>query len=357
MPTLSLFALMWCCVVVFGDYYQDLELAKGEDSSDSEIKKAWRTLSKKYHPDLNKSPEAKPRYEKIAKAYDVLSDRRKRKIYDMKGDDGLKMLEEQEKNQHQHDPFAALFGHSRDRTKGNDVNMNLKVSLDDIYNGNTHTVTLQKQKLCRSCKGSGARSPSDIGQCNRCQGKGVMIQKVQLAPGFVQQIQQPCGECDGTGKKIKKKCPTCKGQKVTRGESNLEVMIEKGIPEGFEMKFEMEADESPDILPGDVIFKIHSQPHHTFKRSDNDLHMTMKITLLEALVGFTKTVEHMDGHQVEVSRTAVTPHGFKKTIRGEGMPIHNVPSETGNLIVTFEVTFPKVVTPQQAEEFKKLLVK
>merc|ERR1711976_167716 len=120
-------------------------------------------------------------------------------------------------------------------------------------------------------------------------------------------------------------------------------------------KFEMEADESPDILPGDVIFKIHSQPHSTFRREGNDLHMVMKITLLEALVGFEKSVTHMDERQVEISRTAVTPHGYKKTIRGEGMPVHNVPSEKGNLIVTFEVIFPKTITPEQGAEFRKLL--
>jgi len=337
------------------DFYEELELPKGEDSTESDIKKAFRKLSKIYHPDVNPSDEGKARFVKINKAYEVLYDAKKRKVYDMKGEEGLKQLEESEKHGNVMDPFAALFGGGRDRTRGQDVQMSLKINLEDVYNGNAHKVTLQKQKLCRACKGTGARSKDDVAPCNRCQGKGVVVQRVQIAPGFVQQIQNPCDECGGTGKKIKKKCPECQGKKVMRGESTLEVLIEKGIPEGHEVKFEMEADESPDILPGDVIFKVHTNPHHQFRRDGNDLHMTHRITLLQALVGFSHTITHLDGHEVVIARTAVTPHGHKMTKKGEGMPLHNVPSETGNLIITFEVEFPASVNADQAEQFRKLL--
>jgi DnaJ-class molecular chaperone len=340
---------------VLGDFYSDLELAQGEDSSEQDIKKAFRKMSRLYHPDVNPSDDAKEKYLSVNKAYEVLSDQKKRKIYDMKGDDGLKQLEESEKRGNQMDPFAALFGRQQDRTKGQDVHMQIKVSLEDVYNGASHRVTLQKQKLCRKCKGSGAASKEDLQPCNRCQGKGVIIQKIQLAPGFVQQVQNPCPECGGTGKKVKRKCPECKGKKVLRGESTLEVLVEKGMPEGHELKFEMEADESPDMLPGDVIFQVHTHPHSVFRREGNDLHMTMTISLLEALVGFEKKILHLDGHEVDIVRELVTPHGFKKTMKNEGMLLHNTPSEAGNLIITFEVDYPKSITEEQAKGFRQLL--
>eukprot|EP01012_Entosiphon_sulcatum_P059960 TRINITY_DN84636_c0_g1_i1.p1 TRINITY_DN84636_c0_g1~~TRINITY_DN84636_c0_g1_i1.p1 ORF type:complete len:377 (+),score=73.33 TRINITY_DN84636_c0_g1_i1:30-1133(+) len=356
-PTLVALCVLSIVALSRGDYYEDLELPKGEDSTDSDIKKAYRTLSKKWHPDWNPAPDARDKFQKISKAYDVLSTPKKRKIYDMKGDEGLKQLEEAEKagQNGMMDPFSMLFGGGQSRTKGQNVQMSLKVALDDIYNGKEHQVTLQKQKLCRKCKGSGAASKDAVKECPRCRGRGVVTQQVQLAPGFVQQMQSHCDACGGTGRKITKKCPVCSGNRVTRGESVIEVLIEKGIPEGHEMVFEMEADESPDILPGDVVFKIESQPHRLFKRVGDDLHMTMRITLLESLVGFRKHFQHMDGRTVEVKSTGVTPHGSKQVLQEEGMPRHNVPSEKGKLVVTFEVQFPKTVTADQVSKFREIL--
>eukprot|EP00755_Sulcionema_specki_P021953 Sspe_Gene.75332::Locus_47074_Transcript_1_1_Confidence_1.000_Length_1198::g.75332::m.75332/K09517/DNAJB11; DnaJ homolog subfamily B member 11 len=112
---------------------------------------------------------------------------------------------------------------------------------------------------------------------------------------------------------------------------------------------------TPDRLPGDVKFVVETSPHKMFTRDGNNLHMKLVISLLEALVGFEKTFTHMDGHEFVVARNAPTHHGFKMTLTGEGMPKHHVPSEKGDLIVTFEVKFPTRVTPEQAEQFKKIL--
>ena len=356
---LLLLLVLWHCLVLSNaDYYEDLGLQQGEASTDSQIKKAYRTMTKKYHPDHNPSEEAKEKYLVVSRAYEVLSDAKKRKIYDMKGDEGLKQLEDAKAGKGQHmDPFAAFFGggQQRDRTRGQNVQMNLKVGLQDIYNGKLHTLSLKKQKLCRSCKGTGARSKSDMATCNRCQGRGHVVQRVQIAPGFVQQMQQPCPVCEGKGKKITTKCPACNGRKVTRGEANLEVLIEQGMPEGHEVVFEMEADESPDLLPGDVVVKIKTQKHPVFTRHGDDLSMVIKISLMESLVGFKKTVLHMDDHEVEVTRTAVTPHGHVMTLKNEGMPKHNVPSEVGELVITFEVVFPRTISAEQRDGFQALL--
>eukprot|EP00760_Papus_ankaliazontas_P032085 PhM_4_TR5617/c0_g1_i1/m.27640 len=337
------------------DHYAILELDKGEDSTDRDIKKQFRVLSKQYHPDHNPSEEARNRYAKIQRAHEVLSDRKKRKMYDMHGEAGVKQLEKPDQGGHM-DPFAALFGggHGGNVNRGQTFQMNLQVPLEDVYSGNTHPITIQKQKLCRKCKGTGAASKKDMATCKKCKGEGVVIQRVQMGP-FVQQVQQQCPSCGGKGKTVTKKCPVCKGARVFRGDQVLDVEIERGLPEEHKITFEMEGDQNPGQIPGDVIFSVKTAPHHLFTRKGNDLHYTLKISLLEALVGFSKVISHLDGHSVVVSRDAVTPYGTVIPLAGEGMPIHNVPSEKGTLHVRVEVTFPRRIPSQHTDELRAVL--
>jgi DnaJ-class molecular chaperone len=338
------------------DYYAILELDAKEDSTDKDIKRQFRVLSKQWHPDHNPSEEARQRYQKIQRAHEVLSDKKKRKMYDMKGEQGLKQLE-QPNNQGDHDPFAGFFGggHQQQGNKGQNMQMNLQVPLEDVYRGNTHPIKIQKQKLCRACKGSGAASKSDMKVCPQCKGEGVVTQKINLGGMFIQQVQSQCPQCGGKGKTVKKKCLTCHGNKVFRGEDTLDVEIERGIPEEHRITFEMEADQNPDQIPGDVLFVIKSAPHTRFKRKGNDLHYTLRVTLLEALVGFTRRIEHLDDHVVTVERNVVTPFGTVITMENEGMPIHNVPSERGSLYVTVEVDFPSRIRSEHADSLRSLL--
>ena len=339
------------------DYYDILELPEKEEATEKDIKRQFRILSKRYHPDLNPTEEGRQRYVKVQRAHEILSDRKKRKMYDMKGEDGLKQLEAAGQ-QRGMDPFAAIFGGQQQGVpKGQNSQLNINVPLQDMYNGNSHRITLQKQKLCKRCRGSGAASKADFTTCPACQGKGHTIQRIQLMPGFVQQMQAPCERCGGTGKSIKKKCPTCKGAKVMRGDHVIEVEIEQGVPEGHQIVFEMEGDQSPDVIPGDVIFAVRSSPHDVFKRKVNnvDLDAKLRISLKEALLGFRRHLNHMDGHEVEVKLEGVVQHGTVVTLAGEGMPKHNVPSERGDLYVTIEVEMPRHLTEDQKERLGKVL--
>jgi DnaJ-related protein SCJ1 len=338
------------------DMYDILGLGQErEDATEKQIKSNWRKLSREHHPDL-KGESSREMYKKIQRAYEVLSDRKKRKVYDMRGEEGLKQLEKagsQQQQQHM-DPFARMFGGGggQDTQKTPNVDMVLLCTLEDAYSGASHTVRLNKQRLCKKCRGTGAASKADFQECKTCGGRGHVVQRVQLAPGFVQQVQQPCQRCGGKGKTIKKKCERCRGNKVGRVEQELSIEIEVGTPEGHKIVFDMEADQSPDAIPGDVIFTVQTKNHPRFKRNGRDLELTVPLTLPQALLGFTKTVPHLDDHSVVLTETGITNHGTRRKIAGEGMPIHNVPSEKGDLYVTYTVELPGVLTQKQREELQ-----
>lgn len=344
------------------DFYAVLELDQlREDATERDIKSAFRKLSKQYHPDL-KGKETREHYQRIQRAYDCLGTNKKRKIYDMKGLEGLKQLEQasQQGAQHQQNDIACQFfgqcGAGGAAGRGKPISMMLLVDLADIYNGAQHTVKLNKQRLCRHCKGTGADSKEDYEQCKNCGGSGHVTQRVQIMPGFVQQMQQPCPHCSGKGKSIKKKCHVCRGHKVTRADQLISVDIEVGIPENHELTFEMEADQSPDQLPGDVVFTVQSAPHKMFERKGtSDLLTAVRISLAEALLGFRRELTHLDGQTFTVEERSPVYYGQMRTLKGLGMPIHNMASEKGNLFVRYEVELPEDLSASQREQLKSVL--
>ncbi|KPI83708.1 DNAj-like protein [Leptomonas seymouri] len=338
------------------DFYGVLGLGDaGEDATESQIRSAFRKLSRKYHPDVTAGDEDLFRqvYQRIQRAYEVLGDRRKRRVYDILGVDGLKKLE-QPQQQHQMNPFFALFGGGRTASdKGPDKELLIAVPLEDIYKGTTHTFQLSKRKICRACHGNGARSKEDVVRCPYCKGSGRLVQRVQIAPGFVQQMEQICGHCKGKGTHVAHVCPACRGTTVVSGETALSVDIEEGLPEGHVLRYELEADQTPGQVPGDVLLTVITAPHAFLRRDGNDLYMNMTITLKEALLGFEKSFTHLDGREVALRRTGVTQYAQQVRIAGEGMPRHHVPSEHGDLYVTYNFELPQSLTAEQRELFDK----
>eukprot|EP00756_Hemistasia_phaeocysticola_P004616 Hpha_TRINITY_DN12917_c0_g1::TRINITY_DN12917_c0_g1_i2::g.164513::m.164513 len=320
------------------NFYAELGLEKGVESTASEIKSAYRKLSRKLHPDLNPSEDAKLRYERVQEAYSILSDRKKKKIYDIMGKDGLKQLQDADRGGGQsHHPFASFFGGGGQAgpDRGEDMHFEIRVTLDDVYNGAEHVVPIQKQKL---------KSWDVVRKCMKCKAQPPKMQRVNMM-GMIMQQQVP-PDCT-------RQCSSRSGS--VRKHHDLEVTVEAGTPEGHEIVYEMEADEYADRIPGDVKFSVSTAPHSRFVRDDDNLEMRVRISLLESLIGFEKTYAHMDGHEFTISRDMPTPHDFVMTVPGEGMPKHHVPSEKGDLMVHFEVVFPKKVSQEQAAVFKDLL--
>ncbi|CAG2060945.1 unnamed protein product [Timema podura] len=186
-----------------------------------ELKKAYRKLALKYHPDKN--PNEGEKFKQISQAYEVLSTEEKRKIYDMGGEQALKEGGSGGGFSSPMDIFDMFFGggrgsmRSRRPQKGKDVIHQLSVSLDELYNGSVRKLALQKNVICEKCEGRGGKKGS-VEQCPPCRGTGMQVQVQQLAPGMIQQIQTMCRECQGTGERInpKDRCKTCQGKKTLR---------------------------------------------------------------------------------------------------------------------------------------------
>jgi DnaJ-related protein SCJ1 len=360
---LPLFIILVCVlatVVLCGkDYYQILGLKR--DASTKEIKKAYRDLSLKWHPDKHAgNKEAEQKFMEISQAYEILSDENKRRTYDQFGEEGLKQGPGGMEHRNPWDMFN-IFNQNQGQRGGNNQKKNpnveipLEVTLQDLYLGSTFRVAHKKQTLCTRCRGTGAKDANDVTTCPVCKGSGVKTEVHQIGPGFIQQTQSTCDKCGGRGRIVKSVCPLCKGTKVGHSEDKITVVVEQGMIDGDEIRFENEADEQPDVIPGDLVFKIVTVPNKRFVRQGDNLHTKLNITLLEALVGFSKSFKHLDGHRVVVERDTVTIPGQVVRIAEEGMPKHNYASEKGDLFVEFTVIFPESLSQEQKEGFKQLL--
>ncbi|ENN81543.1 dnaJ homolog subfamily A member 2 [Dendroctonus ponderosae] len=331
-------------------------LGVNRNASETEIKKNYRKLAKEFHPDKN--PEAGDKFKEISYAYEILSDTKKRQLYDRVGIKGLQEGHHDDGGFAPHDLFSQLYGNSgpfagfggfggrRRPQRGEDTVHPLKVSLNDLYNGKTCKLQLSKNVICVTCNGTGSKSGQPAGKCTSCNGCGMKLTYRAIGPGMVQQVQSPCSDCRASGVvfKDKDKCGKCKGKKVTIQTKVLDVHVDKGMKNNQKILFRGEGDQQPDVPePGDVVIVLQQTPHEIFERRENDLHMKHTIPLTEALCGFSFLLDHLDARQLHIRQSGgdVIVPNVTKVVKGEGMPMYKNPFEKGNLFITFSVAFPK----------------
>eukprot|EP01023_Acetabularia_acetabulum_P045968 TRINITY_DN4691_c0_g1_i1.p1 TRINITY_DN4691_c0_g1~~TRINITY_DN4691_c0_g1_i1.p1 ORF type:complete len:466 (-),score=78.28 TRINITY_DN4691_c0_g1_i1:575-1843(-) len=339
-------------------YYKLLGVEK--NASDAELKKAHRKLALKHHPDKGGDAE---KFQEINQAYDVLKDPKKREVYDQYGEDAIKEGMGGGGGGGVSDLFEGIFGgmggRSRKPQKSEDVVHKIKVSLKELYNGNTRKLSLTRQIRCKTCIGAGTASGRQY-ECEDCNGQGVQIKMRQLGPGMVQQIQQVCPTCRGQGKSVPSsdKCDDCSGKGLVQEKKLFEVPIEQGMKNGQRITMRGEAGQTePSIEPGDVIFVIETKPDDVFKRVHSDLIANVNISLKEALCGVNKTITHLDDRVLKIATSkgqVVKPDSWM-CIDGEGMPVHGSPFTKGNLYVHFLVEFPESLSEQQIDTITVLL--
>eukprot|EP00892_Ulva_mutabilis_P005332 jgi/Ulvmu1/3170/UM015_0211.1 len=339
----SLVFLQLICLVCGKDYYQLLGVQKGAD--DSQLKKAYRKLALKYHPDkaegtAEEKEEAAKKFADINHAYEVLSDEDKRRIYDRYGEEGLK--QQGGGRQDAGDIFQNVFGRfgfggfgfgrqqeEEEEVRGEDIQMRIRATLKDFYVGRHITLTRVKGVYEKT---SGTR------QCN-CRMKTVTK---QLGPGMIQQFQQ-------------RECEQCPNVKLVEDTVKLSFDIEPGMDTGHVITLSEEGEPHADGDSGDLNIIMVSDPHPFFHRDKDNLKIKADITLVDALVGFEKEIEHLDGHKVTLKRQGVTIPGQVQRVKGEGMPKYEDESKHGDLLVTYKVIFPTELTPEQKDVIMKTL--
>ncbi|KAK8965694.1 hypothetical protein KSP40_PGU013027 [Platanthera guangdongensis] len=335
---LLLLAVLFHAVVAFAakSYYEVLQVPKG--APEEQIKRAYRKLALKYHPDKNQgNEEANKRFAEINNAYEVLTDPEKRGIYDRYGEEGLKQHAAggggRGPGMNMQDIFSSFFGggnmgEEEERTpRGDDVIVELDSSLEDLYMGGSFKVWREKNVL-KSAPGK-----------RRCNCRNEQRHR-QIAPGMYQQItEQVCEECPNV--------------KYEREGYFITVDIEKGMKDGQDVTFYEDGEPIIDGENGDLKFIIRTAAHDRFQREGNDLYTTVTISLLEALVGFEKTIKHLDHHLVDIGMKGITVPKETRRFKGEGMPVY-MSLKSGDLYVTFEVSFPKSLTEIQKKKIREI---
>jgi len=325
------------------DFYAILGVDR--DAGPTELKSAFHKMSVKHHPDRcepDKKEECTRKYQEISRAYEVLTDEKKKAIYDRGGEEALQEFETNTAGNRAGGPSNA-YTNLPIRGKMEPTILFYSIDLETAYGGLTKQEKLYNmQRKCSWCKGSGAEGPEYIQKCPKCKGEGFTVERRDLPNGFYQQWRIQCPQCGGTGSIVTKTCHVCKGKRVTVGEDSVYIDIPPGANEGYELKFPDFADQPYDmtVLPGDLIFRLKIKPHPRFTREGDNLRYVLPLTLYEALFGFNKTIRSLDGRDIPVQRTGVTQPQEVIAIAGEGMPILGESGERGKLLVQAKVTLP-----------------
>lgn len=352
------------------NYYDILGVSK--TASDDEIKKAYRSLAKKYHPDLNPGDaQAAEKLKEVNQAYEILSDKTKRANYDNYGDPngqanpfggaggsgfggfggGFSGFE---------DILSNMFGggfSSRRRgggvmpQDGADIQVRMNLSFVEAAFGCTKNINLNRNETCAECKGTGAKGGATE-TCRRCNGSGIINQTQSTMFGTMM-TQTTCPECNGAGKKIKEKCPSCSGSGLKRVNRNIEINIPAGIDDNqiITLRGQGEAGKNGG-QPGDIQILIKVQPHKTLTRNGFNVHVTVPISFTESLLGTKLTINGIN-EKVELNIPELTQTDTLITLKGKGTKVLNKNSY-GDLIAKIVVEMPKSLDKKQKELITEL---
>lgn len=345
------------------DYYEILGVAKG--ASEDEIKKSYRRLAMKHHPDRNpndKSAEAK--FKEAKEAYEVLSDSKKRAVYDQFGHAGIGAQAQgfggggaQGFGGFDFSNFGDAFGNvfsdifgsrggRRQAQRGADLGYELTISLEEAVHGANITIKVPTFVNCTECNGSGAKKGSQAKTCETCGGTG----QVQMQQGFFM-LQQTCPHCHGEGKVISNPCTKCHGQGRIREQKTLVVKIPAGIDNGDRLRLAGEGEAGPHGAPaGDLYVHINVTLHQIFTRRGNDLQCEIPISFVTSAIGGELDVPTLDG-KVKLKIPAETQSGKTFKIRGKG--IHGMRGGIGDLYCTVMVETPVNLSNEQKELLRK----
>ena len=349
------------------DLYEVLGLQKG--ASDDEIKKAYRKLAKKYHPDLNPGDkEAEKKMKEVNGAYEVLSDAEKKARYDQygfagidpnyaggAGGGGFGSFQDFDLGDIFGSMFGGGFGGQQTRQngprKGENLRITLQLTFEEAVFGCEKSVSVTRNESCKDCGGTGAKKGTSPETCPVCRGSG-QVQSTQRTPFGVFSSSSPCQNCKGTGKIIKEPCPSCKGEGRVRKTRTIRVKIPAGIDDGQTISLRGEGNGGTQGGPaGDLYVTVYVKEHKMFKRDGQDIILEMPISFAQAALGATLTVPTVDG-KVQYDLPEGTQTGTVFRLRGSGVPSINGRGR-GDQYVKVNVEIPRNLNHEQKELLRK----
>ncbi|MNJ93015.1 Chaperone protein DnaJ [compost metagenome] len=358
------------------DYYDVLGVAKG--ASAEEIKKAYRKLAIKYHPDKNPDDKsAEDKFKEAAEAYEVLSSAEKKQRYDQFGHAGVGgaaggggyggggMNMEDIFSQFGDifgggggSPFDSFFGGGgqsrggRRVAKGSNLRIKVKLTLEEIANGAEKKIKVNKQVSCKTCDGTGAKDKSSVSTCSTCGGAGSVRRVTNTILGQMQ-TTATCPTCHGSGQQITAKCGACHGEGTVRGEETITINIPAGVSEGMQLSMAGKGNAAPNGgVPGDLIILIEETPHETLKREGNNVVYDLHVSIPDAALGASVEVPTIDG-KAKIKIEPGTQSGKLLRLKGKGIPEVNS-YHRGDQIIHVNIWTPKALNSEERALLEKL---
>jgi len=360
------------------DYYDVLGVAKGADAD--EIKKAYRKMAIKYHPDKNQGDkEAEEKFKEAAEAYEVLSNPEKRQRYNQFGHAanagsangggygaGAGMNMEDIFSQFGDifggggSPFEGFFGgggrqssgSGRRVARGTNLRIKVRLSIEEIANGAEKKIKVNKQIVCKTCEGTGAKDKSSFQTCKTCGGQGAVRRVTNTILGQMQ-TTTTCPTCNGEGSVITAKCNICHGEGLVRGEETITINIPAGVSEGMQLSMSGKGNAAPrGGVPGDLIILIEEIPHETLKRDGNNIIYDLHINFVDAAIGTSVEVPTIDG-KAKIKIEPGTQGGKILRLKGKGVPEVNS-YHRGDQLIHINIWTPKALSKEEREVLEKL---
>ena len=346
------------------DYYDILGV--DQDASQKEIKRAYRKLSKKYHPDISDADNAEEKFKEVTEAYEVLSDEETRAKYDRYGHAGVNQDGSGFGGGQQggfggaggfEDIFDIFFGdrrgggrgQSRNRPrKGSDLRYTMTIDFEEAAFGTEKEITVPRTEECSKCDGTGAKSDSDVETCAKCDGTGEI--KFKQNTPFGQMVQtQTCDRCNGTGKFVKEPCPNCNGQGKVKKRRKVTVNIPAGVNDGHKLRMRGEGQAGENGGPsGDLYIIIKVEKHELFDREGNNVICEVPVSFVQATLGDEIKVPTLDG-KVKFNIPEGTQPGASFRLKDKGIPYLNRRNARGDQIIKIKVVIPEELDEEQKE--------
>ena len=350
------------------DYYEILGVEK--NATKEEIKSAFRKMARKWHPDINKAPEAEAKFKELGKAYETLMDDDKRATYDRFGEDGLKNA-----GFNTQGPFAGGFGDLDEvfnsffggfgfgggarrqdpnaPQRGDDLRLDIELEFEEAVFGKSKEIKIDHLETCHTCNGTGAKNGSKPQPCQTCGGRGSVQQTTRTVLGQFTQIVT-CPHCHGKGSVISDPCPDCHGEGRKEVEKKLEIKIPAGVDNGSKMRLSHEGDTGINGgIAGDLYIVIHVKPSSYFKREGTNVFTKLEISPTQAVLGDTIKIKTLDGDR-DVSIPAGIQNGEVVKIKNAGVPNISKPSVRGEHVVVVSVKTPTHISNEEKALYQKL---